>query len=35
MQRRKVHWFYIDLQMVFGTLIREALWWKLGKSCIN
>lgn len=26
MQRRKVHWFYIDLQMVFGTLIREALW---------
>jgi hypothetical protein len=29
-KRGKVYWLFIDLQKAFDTVVREALWWKLG-----
>jgi hypothetical protein len=31
----KVYWIFIDLQKAFDTVVREALWWKLGKKGLS
>jgi hypothetical protein len=31
-KRGKVYWLFVDLQKAFNTVVREALWWKLGKK---
>jgi hypothetical protein len=33
-KRGKVYWIFIDLQKAFDAVVREALWWKLGKKGI-
>jgi hypothetical protein len=34
-KRGKVYWLFVDLQKAFDTVVREALWWKLGKKGIS
>jgi hypothetical protein len=31
-KRGKVYWMFVDLQKAFNTVVREALWWKLGRK---
>jgi hypothetical protein len=33
-KRGKIYWIFVDLQKAFGTVLREALWWKLSKKGI-
>jgi hypothetical protein len=34
-KRSKVYWLFVDLQKAFDTVVREALWWKLGKKGLS
>jgi hypothetical protein len=34
-KRVKVYWLFVDLQKALNTIVREALWWKLGKKGIS
>jgi hypothetical protein len=34
-KRGKVYWLFVDLQKAFDTVVREAVWWKLGKKGIS
>jgi hypothetical protein len=34
-KRGKVYWAFADLQKVFDTGVREALWWKLGRKGVS
>jgi hypothetical protein len=34
-KRGKVYWIFVDLQKVFDTVVREALWWKMGKKGLS
>jgi hypothetical protein len=30
-----VYWIFVDLQKAFYTVMREALWWKLGRNGVS
>jgi hypothetical protein len=34
-KRGEVYWLFVDLQKAFDMIVREALWWKLGKIGIS
>jgi hypothetical protein len=34
-KRGKVYWIFVDLQKAFDTVVREALWWKLGRKGLS
>jgi hypothetical protein len=34
-KRDKVYWIFVDLQKAFSTVVREALWWKLGRKGVS
>jgi hypothetical protein len=34
-KRDKVYWLFVHLQKTFDTVVREVLWWKLGKKGIS
>jgi hypothetical protein len=34
-KRGKVYWMFVDLQKAFDTVVREALWWKLGRKGVS
>jgi hypothetical protein len=27
-----MYWIFVDLQKAFDTVVREVLWWKIGKK---
>jgi hypothetical protein len=34
-KRGKIYWLFVHLQKAFDTVVREALWWKLGKKGLS
>jgi hypothetical protein len=34
-KRGKVYWLFVNLQKAFDTVVREALWWELGKKGLS
>jgi hypothetical protein len=34
-KRGKVYWMFVDLQKAFDSVVREALWWKLGRKRVS
>jgi hypothetical protein len=34
-KRGKIYWMFTDLQKAFDTVVRKALWWKLGRKGVS
>jgi hypothetical protein len=34
-KRGEVYWMFVDLEKAFNTVVRDALWWKLGRKDVS